>query len=194
MKLVCIGDSLTYGYGIDPKKSWVSHMTEKLDFPVINEGVPGNRTSEMLARFDDSVLRHHPTHMLIMGGTNDVMMSTPTQETCECLRRVLLMAKENRVIPILMLPIPVNTLLVEKTWFVDRDYGEANKDLEEICQQMKVYCQDQSIQIVDLFHLQTVEAWQSTYIADGIHINEAGHLRIFETIYENIKCEEEKSV
>lgn len=44
----------------------------------LNDGISGNRTDDMLARFD-AVLAQHPTVLVILGGTNDLrQIETPT--------------------------------------------------------------------------------------------------------------------
>lgn len=42
MKLVCIGDSLTYGYGVSSKSCWTELLKKHLNMEVINKGpLPG---------------------------------------------------------------------------------------------------------------------------------------------------------
>ena len=70
MKLICIGDSFTRGFGVKKKESWVSQISiENAD--VINMGINGDTTSGMLARFTNDVILEKPNYVLITGGTND---------------------------------------------------------------------------------------------------------------------------
>lgn len=62
--VVALGDSITYGYP-DPAAGWVAALG------LVNAGVPGERTDQMLARLQ-GVLAMHPRRVLIMGGTNDL--------------------------------------------------------------------------------------------------------------------------
>jgi len=48
-------------------------------FPVINKGVGGEQSFEMLARFDADVVRHNPQIVLIWGFINDIFRSDPSR-------------------------------------------------------------------------------------------------------------------
>ncbi|MCC6802392.1 MAG: hypothetical protein IT319_05885 [Anaerolineae bacterium] len=71
MKIVCLGDSLTWvGYGgsyfqelvkLAPEHEW------------INAGVGGNTVINLLRRLDDDVLRHQPDGVFVMVGGNDAI-------------------------------------------------------------------------------------------------------------------------
>lgn len=183
MKLICIGDSLTFGYGLDQKNSWFTRLAAQFEFPLINAGVPGNTTAELLARFDTDVLQQHPTHVLIMGGTNDIMLNVPLEETLSNLKVMMTLARKHHILPIIMFPIPINTLLAEKTWFVDRDYHEANLQLETLTTSLIPYCEEHRIRYIDLYHLMTVAEWQPHYLTDGLHIRAEGHKQLFEAIH-----------
>lgn len=51
MKIVCLGDSLTYGYGVPRKDGWVSLAAQATGHTLVNKGVSGDTTGGMLARF-----------------------------------------------------------------------------------------------------------------------------------------------
>ncbi|MHA1719447.1 MAG: GDSL-type esterase/lipase family protein, partial [Promethearchaeota archaeon] len=74
-KLVCLGDSLTEGYDIDLNQRWSDLLKENFNFEIINSGISGDTTSGMLARFHQMVVIHKPSHVIIMGGTNDLSMN-----------------------------------------------------------------------------------------------------------------------
>ena len=72
IKLLCIGDSLTYGYETEPLKRWTSLLEQNLGVEVFNYGINGDTTTGMLSRFMDAHKSVKPTHTLIFGGTNDL--------------------------------------------------------------------------------------------------------------------------
>lgn len=51
-KIVAIGDSITYGFPYLPCMSWVHIVGEELGFSIINKGVNGNTSSQMVERFE----------------------------------------------------------------------------------------------------------------------------------------------
>lgn len=59
--VVFLGDSITQ---LCP---WSTHVPG-----AINAGVSGNETGQMLARFDQDVLPHNPSVLVLLGGTNDI--------------------------------------------------------------------------------------------------------------------------
>lgn len=82
MELICLGDSLTYGYGVHISQRWTTLIANSLQCNVINLGVPGDTTSGMLCRMQNQVLpRLHNLSFsdmsatLLLGGCNDIFYS-----------------------------------------------------------------------------------------------------------------------
>jgi len=65
VSIVCIGDSLTFGYGVDKSQNWVSILSTRIEEKIINKGVPGNTTFEMKERFLKDVVHYMPSKVLI---------------------------------------------------------------------------------------------------------------------------------
>ena len=56
MNIVCIGDSLTKGYGVNPSKCWVSMLQDSLNVPTVNKKRKLLDTSSgILSRFSRDV-------------------------------------------------------------------------------------------------------------------------------------------
>ncbi|MCL2129193.1 MAG: GDSL-type esterase/lipase family protein [Treponema sp.] len=78
ISLVCLGDSLTAGYGAstpgedDESKSFPAFLQAKVKIPVINAGVSGDTTAQGLSRVDKDVLAKDPGIIIILLGANDV--------------------------------------------------------------------------------------------------------------------------
>lgn len=97
MAMVIIGASYAKGWNV-----------VALDgMPVINKGVGGEQTHEMLARFDRDVIAVKPRVVLIWGFINDVFRSEPEerkeklQRTRENIRSMVDKARRNGIVPIL---------------------------------------------------------------------------------------------
>ena len=71
VKIVCLGDSLTYGFPYGPQASWVTYLSNAYGPGLCNAGVNGNTMEDMAARFDRDVLAKKPAMVVILGGTND---------------------------------------------------------------------------------------------------------------------------
>ncbi len=73
--IVALGDSLTAGFGVKEKEAYPVRLEKKLyeagyDWRVINSGVSGETTGDMLARID-GVLKSRPDIVILEAGVND---------------------------------------------------------------------------------------------------------------------------
>jgi lysophospholipase L1-like esterase len=79
--IVAVGSSSTYGAGAtSPAASYPSRLAVELkqrfpsrDITVLNRGVNGEETAQMLGRFENDVIGAHPDLVLWQVGTNSVM-------------------------------------------------------------------------------------------------------------------------
>ncbi len=125
-KIVCLGDSLTYGFPYGPQASWVTHAAKNDNFDLGNAGINGDIMEGMAARFDRDVLGKKPQAVIILGGTNDAFCGDITiPMTVLSLRKMLGYAADHHIVPVIGLPIPI-----DDTW--------ADPKLERLCQE---YCQ-----------------------------------------------------
>ena len=84
-KIVCFGDSITAGYGVDPGHSYPDYLQAKLDahgyhYKVINQGVSGNTTKDAVDRLPE-VLQLHPQIVIVELGGNDGLRGYPIAST-----------------------------------------------------------------------------------------------------------------
>jgi acyl-CoA thioesterase-1 len=83
--IVCFGDSLTAGLGIDRTESYPADLQRTLDtqgyrYRVVNEGVSGETTKDGLARVS-RVLAHKPQIVVLEFGGNDGLRGLPVANT-----------------------------------------------------------------------------------------------------------------
>jgi acyl-CoA thioesterase-1 len=91
--LVCYGDSITAGYGLEPGKSYPDFLQEKLDsrgyhYKVDNQGTSGATTKDAVATLP-SILRLHPEIVIVEFGGNDGLRGLPLDQTRQNLDQVL---------------------------------------------------------------------------------------------------------
>ena len=72
MKIVCLGDSLVYGYGVPRRDCWIALSAQRTGHELVNCGLSGDTTGGMLARFRPCVLEASPKRVLLLGGANDI--------------------------------------------------------------------------------------------------------------------------
>ena len=91
--LVCFGDSITAGYGVQPGKAYPDALQHKLDaagynYKVITEGTSGATSKDAVADLG-SVLRRHPDVVIVEFGGNDGLRGLPPDQTRRNLDAVL---------------------------------------------------------------------------------------------------------
>jgi acyl-CoA thioesterase I len=79
--IVCFGDSLTAGFGLDPGKSYPDLLQKELDregyrYRVVNLGVSGDTTQDGVARLG-TALAEHPRIVVLEFGANDGLRGLP---------------------------------------------------------------------------------------------------------------------
>ena len=100
MKIVCFGNSLTYGYLVE--KGYVDYLREYFpDHEFINSGVPGDTSSDGLNRIYESVIINNPHLTIIEFGVNDAFCGFTIEEFRKNLEFMLTKIKG---IKILMIP------------------------------------------------------------------------------------------
>ena len=65
--IVCLGDSITYGFPFGPEASWVELSAKALGLNMINMGANGDTTRAMRRRFKRDVTGLDPAYVIIMG-------------------------------------------------------------------------------------------------------------------------------
>lgn len=73
MKILCLGDSLTYGYDVPVAQRWTTRVAAALGVTLQNEGVCGDTTAGMAYRLSFLPVAAYDAFFL-MGGANDVLM------------------------------------------------------------------------------------------------------------------------
>jgi acyl-CoA thioesterase I len=83
--IVCFGDSITAGYGVEPGKSWPDDLQDDLDsrgyrYQVVNSGISGNTSKDGVDRLSE-VLRLHPAVVIVEFGGNDGLRGIPIADS-----------------------------------------------------------------------------------------------------------------
>jgi acyl-CoA thioesterase-1 len=92
-EIVCFGDSLTAGYGLDPGQSYPDLLQKELDqrgyhYKVVSMGVSGETTQDGLARLS-RVTARHPQIVILELGANDGLRGQPVSNAERNLGRMI---------------------------------------------------------------------------------------------------------
>lgn len=79
--IICFGDSITRGKGVNPDQSYPAALAKMTSFPVVNSGINGDISSEGLKRIATDVLGNEPLLVVIEFGGNDYLNKIPLAET-----------------------------------------------------------------------------------------------------------------
>ncbi|MCB2294250.1 GDSL-type esterase/lipase family protein [Clostridium algoriphilum] len=187
MSIVCIGDSLTFGYGVNDSDNWVSIVSERVKNKIINKGVPGDTTRGMKERFINDVVNYKPSKVLIMGGTNDIFTNTSMITILNNIKNMVEVCETNNIVPIILTPLPVKENLYIKLMFVDMNYKKVNERLVELRKLLLQYGKDKNINSIDLGNLLPKNInLEEYFLEDGIHVSKEIHKEMAEIIYKGM--------
>lgn len=178
MKLVCIGDSLTFGYGVVKDDSWVSLIKEPLQMEVLNKGANGDTTSGMLSRSYEDVIKNHPDYVIIMGGCNDFMSNRPLKMVTDNLTLIVKEASTSKITPIIGIEPAVNKTIAEKKWDSTLDYEKTIQLQEDYRKWIIQFCSENNFHYIDFYNcfLEKLKDTSAYHLfIDGLHPSPLGH-------------------
>ncbi|QQR64769.1 arylesterase [Candidatus Kaiserbacteria bacterium] len=162
--IVAFGDSLVRGVGSPETEGFVLTLASKIGEPIINKGVPGDTTTDGLARID-TVLESNPRIVLVLLGGNDRLRQIPTEQTLANLRMIISKIQESGAV-VVLLGVRGNLLT-----------GRFDEELEKLAHEMgAVFVSN----VLDgIFGNQQL-------MFDSVHPNKDGYALISEKVYEVI--------
>jgi len=106
--VLAFGDSLTYGTGAAPEEAYPSVLTQLIHHPVVAAGVPGETTSEGLARLPAVLDEVKPRLLLLCLGGNDMLRRLDAAAMEANLRSMVQLARARGIAVVLIgVPEPV---------------------------------------------------------------------------------------
>ena len=152
-KIVCIGDSLTFGHQVRRAQSWPALLNSKIGAEVINKGICGDTSGGLLGRFQPDVVGLRPTHVIIMAGVNDLMWQTPLGVVKANLSALVFQSMQYGIKPFLGVPIPVVAALARKHWSFMPDWERINEEINLLRQWIFDFSTGFGCQYIDFYQL-----------------------------------------
>jgi acyl-CoA thioesterase I len=185
MKLICIGDSVTTGFGVFRNEKWTEILKERYGFDVVNKGINGDTTTGMLDRFHDDVVLPCATHVIIMGGSNDLMAKRELKNVQTNLRLMAEEAMRSGIIPVFATELPILPDMAKRKWSSGADYEYATEKGIQLREWLLGFCSENGIKCIDLFGLfedKLENLSPSDLYIDGLHPNKLGQEMIVSAI------------
>lgn len=196
--IVCFGDSLTAGFQSPTADNPLGTETpyglflQELTGPAVRvsvSGICGELTGEMAMRFRSAVLNHKPTHVVILGGTNDLGWNASPADIMRNLLKMYELAAAAGIQPV---PVTVPSIRVEddlrseegRRWFAEH--------LDRRCQLNGLilrYAESKRVAAFDLFAATAepeTRQLAAEYSNDGLHLTTAGYRLIAERLYQEV--------
>lgn len=171
MVLLCIGDSITFGYGVLKNERFINLIKEQ-GIKVINRGINGDTTSGMLSRISGDLERVNskgPVVVLIMGGINDFLQGRNVDYVY---KNIWLMGKEVLQKGFKLIIGIEGAVIVDKAmvnWDSTLNYNEINNKVK----QLREFLKASEYTTVDFYEV--MGTCNSIFIDDGIHPDKNGH-------------------
>ncbi|MBC2579216.1 GDSL-type esterase/lipase family protein [Clostridium sp. DJ247] len=178
MKIVCIGDSLTFGYGVPRKNCWVELIKNKLNIDIFNKGINGDTTTGMLSRSYKDILQLSPTHVIILGGDNDFLGGRSLELVERNIEELVKEAIQSNIVPIIGIQPPIDTYIAEKKWSNSINYNIVNTNIKDYRQWILSFTAANNLNSIDFYDcfIKSLELVDSKDIyIDGLHPTVLGH-------------------
>jgi lysophospholipase L1-like esterase len=194
--IVLIGAS--YAGGWDPSSPIAGYQ-------IVNKGVSGQQSFEMLARFESDVLALKPNAVIIWGFINDIFRSERSQidqtvrRTQDSVRAMVNLAKKAHIVPILATEVTIRS---KRSWsepfqamigsmlgkssyqdYINRHVLDTNRWIKEFAEQEKILVLDLEAVLSDQAHVRREEFASE----DGSHISPAGYAALHSYVEESLK-------
>lgn len=169
---VFLGDSLTDFY---PLEEFYDEL------PVVNSGVSGYQTTDILSRIDSMVAIYNPTKVFLLIGTNDIQNNKSEDEIVNNIKKIIDKIHEVRPKTKIYLEslLPVNKSDDSK---INHDMvgKRENKTIQSINKKLKKYAEEENITFINLYDEFVNDNNEMTlkYTEEGLHLSSLGYLKL----------------
>ena len=165
MKVICFGDSNTFGYDpcpwsggrYDSDSRWVDILAAKTGWTVSNMGCNGRKIpNKESGVFEDADM------LIIMLGTNDLLQGQSANQAAEKLKRFLCALSLERSRILLIAPPPLSL----GDWVQNRQLLDNSYAFSKCCHTL-----------AEQMHIRFLDAgkWNIPLARDGVHFTQQGH-------------------
>lgn len=166
------GDSLIAGYGVNKEDCWVNNLSDNIN--IINSGVNGNTTADMLYRVSNDIRKSSPHYVFLMAGTNDLLLNRSLTYIIDNMSLLIKEFKDNNCKIQLGIPPYIVADMAKRLFMPSMNYDYAKLKLPEYRDMLIDLCNNEEISYIDFYTLTKENLNEDIYV-DGIHLNKKGH-------------------
>lgn len=170
---VFLGDSITYGYKVD-------EFFDK--YYVVNSGINGNTTSDILNDLEKRVYQYNPTKVFLLIGINDLKKNVESKTIISNIDSIITSIKKNR---------PYTEIYLESIYPLGktRDLKSfehiENNTIKEINKELELLCKKKAITYINVYDtLVEDEFINPDYTKDGVHLTDLGYYKVTKVLEE----------
>ena len=179
--IVFLGDSITDYYDLNKFYS---------GYNVVNSGISGNKTYDILENMKERVYRYNPSKIFILIGTNDIPENKTNEEIVNNIDTIIKKIKKNRKEAKIYLEsiYPINNTDNDK--ISHAMVGKrTNENIKEINKKLKKIAQKEKISYIDMYSLleDSDGNLNLDYTREGLHMSDEGYEVITKKIKQYLK-------
>ena len=196
--IICFGDSLTAGFQSPTPQNptgletpYGQFLQERLgpSVEIRVSGICGELTGEMAMRFRRDVLQHRPSHVVILGGTNDLGWNAEPADIMKNLVKMYELARASQTTPI---PVTVPPIRVDVAGEGPDAAAFIGRHLErraELNGLIMDYALSKGLAWIDLFSATAepeTRLLAAQFSNDGLHLTTAGYRLLARLLYDQV--------
>ena len=116
--ILAFGDSLTYGTGAKPNKSYPAQLERLIQRKVINAGIGGEISKKGLRRLPALLNTHQPDLVILCHGANDILRKMDLASTKNNLQKMIDLIKQSEA-QVVLLAVPELSLFLSPAPFYE---------------------------------------------------------------------------
>ncbi len=192
LRIVGLGDSTTAGtpgflspleappHGRGNEESQYAYWMTKAhpEWTVLNRGIDGQRSDEILARFQRDVVQERPDYVIILAGVNDIYQGAPLESIKKNLLAMYQRAIAAGITPVATTVLPYNTASDSDS----RAIRELNKWIEDTAKRLGIPFCDTNQAVADPSNPDHLHS-----SPEGLHPDVSGYRGMGEALVQTIE-------
>jgi len=179
VRILFIGDSITYGFPYGPDHSWVRIVEKETGLATVNKGVNGDSLPDMKRRFNNILSKERVTHVHILGGTNDAWLGLDLDKSLNAVDHIVKECLKRQIRPVLGMTIPVCENPKGGGTFIPYGLKQLEGWLVHFRSLLRQYCTVNSILSIDYYNqlvLRDTGKGNPLFFLDECHLSTDGNM------------------